>query len=418
MKAACDTESAIPGFMAFFIPSHPPDGTADQLPMLFPMTKERWMENTSDDIQSRESIDPQADTLPMYRRPMPKGVSLVVYQGDTNVFTSGGKWLHPLFELEQFLKESKLDATAISTLSLHDTAAGLAAAALMVRMGIRKVHVNIISELALQCYEHYQVDVSWERKVDRLACMTEEILSLDMGLDEIYATLRRRAKLVQGVPLEVDDVRTGYGSHQVIDHISFFVEGGGRLILRGENGCGKSTLLKCILGQQPVWSGSIRVDGKLASVGPTNKKPEVAPGMIAYIKQDHVKQQFPVSVQEVVAMGLPAGLSAEERTWRLDISMRGTGCRDFADRNYFTLSGGERQRVSIARCLCQNAGLFLLDEPTTFLDKESRDTLVQILRGLAIDEMPTIVLVTHDQNLIDDLGWPELSMENREPHHV
>ncbi|MDY4610016.1 MAG: DUF1893 domain-containing protein [Sphaerochaetaceae bacterium] len=342
---------------------------------------------------------------------MPTGVSLAVYQGTTRVFTSGGKWLHPLFELEQFLKESRLDPR---TLSLHDTAAGLAAAALMARMGIQKVHVNLISELALQCYSRYRIDISWERKVDRLACKTEDILNHGMSLDEIYATLRRRAKLVQGIPLSVSDVSAGYGNHLVFEHVSFFVEGGGRLILRGENGCGKSTLLKCILGQQPVWNGAIKVGDKLASVVSSRQNSEVQAGTIAYIKQDHEKQQFPVSVQEVVAMGLLADLTAEERNWRLDISMRRTGCRDLADRNYFTLSGGERQRVAIARCLCQHAGLFLLDEPTTFLDKESRDTLVSILKGLSVDEMPTMVLVTHDQSLVDALGWPEYSMEH--PH--
>lgn len=344
-----------------------------------------------------------------YRRPLSAGVSLAVYQGSSLVFTSGGKWLHPLFELEQFLKESRLDP---GTLSLHDTAAGLAAAALMARMKIPKVHVNLISELALQCYSRYQIDISWERKVDRLACRTEDILTQSMSLDEIYATLRRRAKLVQGIPLSVSDVSTGYNGRPVFEHVDFSVEGGGRLILRGENGCGKSTLLKCILGQQPVWSGSITVGDKLASVDSLRKNPEVQAGTIAYIKQDHVKQQFPVSVQEVVSMGLPTNLTAEERAWRLDISMRRTGCRDFAGRNYFTLSGGERQRVAISRCLCQHAGLFLLDEPTTFLDRESRDTLVDILKGLAVDEMPTMVLVTHDQSLVDALGWPEYSMEH------
>jgi zinc transport system ATP-binding protein len=110
-------------------------------------------------------------------------------------------------------------------------------------------------------------------------------------------------------------------------------------------------------------------------------------------------------------MGLPPELSPDERSWRLDVSMRRTGCREYSGRNYFTLSGGERQRVSIARCLCQHAGLFLLDEPTTFLDRESRDTLVGILRSLAVDEMPSLILVTHDQNLVDALGWPEYSLE-------
>lgn len=357
-------------------------------------------------LETQSSLQHGTDFL--YQRPLPDGVSLAVYRKNELVFSSGGKWLHPLFELEQFLREAGMEA---ETLSVHDTAAGLAAAALMARMHISRVHVDLVSELALRCYQNHGISITWNRKVDRLACRTEEILNSDMSLDEIYTTLRRRAKLVQGLPLEVSDVSSGYGGRTVFSHADFLVEGGGRLIVRGENGCGKSTLLKCILGQHPVSYGRILVGDRLASVSSANQKPEVPAGTIAYIKQDHVKQQFPVSVQEVVSMGLPADLSPDERSWRLDVSMRRTGCREYADRNYFTLSGGERQRVSIARCLCQHAGLFLLDEPTTFLDRESRDTLVGILRSLAVDEMPTLILVTHDQNLVDSLGWPEYSLE-------
>ncbi len=85
-----------------------------------------------------------------------------------------------------------------------------------------------------------------------------------------------------------------------------------------------------------------------------------------------------------------------------------------SSRNFFTLSGGERQKVSLARSLCQKARLLLLDEPTSFLDAKSRNTLLEVLHSLTLEEMPTIIIVTHDKDLEADLSWPILHLEE---HH-
>ena len=82
------------------------------------------------------------------------------------------------------------------------------------------------------------------------------------------------------------------------------------------------------------------------------------------------------------------------------------------DRNIFELSGGEKQKVSFARCLAQNAKLLLLDEPTAALDAESRSCVVEILHSLSVSEIPTIILVTHDDSLLRMRGWDVFYMKS------
>ena len=111
-------------------------------------------------------------------------------------------------------------------------------------------------------------------------------------------------------------------------------------------------------------------------------------------------------------MAVNPDTAKDEQTWEIDTAMRRTGIAHLAQRNFFTLSGGERQKVSLARSLCQKARLLLLDEPTSFLDAKSRKTLIEILHSLTLQEMPTIIIVTHDKELETDLCWPILHLED------
>jgi hypothetical protein len=125
-----------------------------------------------------------------YTDPLPDHTSLAVFAGDELIFTSGEKWLHPLFSLEAFLSTYDGDR---SLLSAHDTAAGKAAAILMARMGIRRAHINLVSDLAVAVYEKSGITLSYERRIDRLLCKTEELLSSMDDEDEIYRLLKERA---------------------------------------------------------------------------------------------------------------------------------------------------------------------------------------------------------------------------------
>jgi len=125
-----------------------------------------------------------------YLEKLKEGNSLELYQGEKLVFTSFGKWLHPLFEVESFLKESRLDP---ATLSLHDHVDGKAAAMLTVYLGINKVHSDLLSQGALEIFQRYCVVITYETLVPKIQCMTESIISEEMTPSVAYKVLYDRA---------------------------------------------------------------------------------------------------------------------------------------------------------------------------------------------------------------------------------
>lgn len=129
-----------------------------------------------------------------YTQALPAGISLAVFNGDDLIFTSGAKWLHPLFALEEFLLTYNGER---DMLSAHDTAAGKAAAILMARLGIKRAHINLVSDLAVEIYEAYGIALSYERRIDRLLCQTEALLASMDDEEEIYLLLKERAQRAQ-----------------------------------------------------------------------------------------------------------------------------------------------------------------------------------------------------------------------------
>ncbi len=306
------------------------------------------------------------------------------------IFSSSGKWLHPLFQLEDFLREGSIDP---SMLSLHDSISGIAAASLTIRLGIRKVHADLISEGALGLYRAYGCEIHSDRITDRIKCITESMISLSDDLEESYRKLRKKADLTEGMRVDVQDLVFSYGGKRIIDDISFVLEKGDAVVLRGENGSGKTTLLRLLLGLISPDSGTILYDG------------EKTLRDAAFIKQKTEAEPFPLSVEEAVRLSMKRGEDNAE------LAMRKTGCYELRKRNYFTLSGGEAAKVNLARALAAKAKLLLLDEPDAALDRDSRKSFAQLLRNLSSASMPTIILVSHFPEIEKELGWPVLTLE-------
>lgn len=334
-----------------------------------------------------------------YKQPLKDGLTLCVYNDDVLIFADEGRWLTPLFALEKFLQTYEGDR---SNLAAHDTAAGKAAAILMVRMGIRRVHINLMSELALTYYKTHGVVASYEKIIEKLACKTEALLETLTDSDEMYRLLRMRAKLVTGVSVELQNASFGYDGELLFSNLNVSLPEGERLLIQGDNGKGKTTLLKMLMGKIEPTSGKVLIDGLPPS--------QIKNRTIGYIKQQQTQQQFPVSVREVVSMATDSKLSKERQKWEIDTALRRVGIQALQSRNFYTLSGGERQKVALARCLCQKARLLLLDEPTSFLDAKSREALLETIKALTLNEMPTIIIVTHDKQLEKDLAWPTLTL--------
>ncbi|MCI6114260.1 MAG: ATP-binding cassette domain-containing protein, partial [Spirochaetales bacterium] len=185
----------------------------------------------------------------------------------------------------------------------------------------------------------------------------------------------------------IDDVSAGYGEKIVIKDFSLTVNKGDHILLLGPNGSGKTTLFRLILGIIPPMKGKVEY--------PMGRS-------VSYARQDPPSSPFPISVEEVVEMGL--WKSEREREKTINEALEMTDALHLKKRLFHSLSGGERQRVSLSRCLAQNSPLILLDEPSSFLDRESRDSFISLMEKVATPER-AIIAITHDSTVIDRLGW-------------
>ena len=334
-----------------------------------------------------------------------EGVSLQIYDetGDI-IFESSGKWLYPLFEVEDYLHAMDLKADG---LFLHDRIAGRAAAGLITRMGFPGCFIDTVSKPALEVFTRFGVECGYNILVDRIDCRTEDLISSEMPLDKVYYMLSRRAGRFQGLDLEIRDLEAGYDGKSVLKGVRLSLRAGEQLVITGDNGAGKSTLMKSLIGAVPISKGEIFLGGtELGRI-------KTVPSPVGYVNQSIQTANFAITAEEVAVLGLLGQkLSAADRSYQIEIAMRRTGCYHLAHRNIHTLSGGEKQRVSLARCLAQKAGLILMDEPTSFLDRESKDEFLDVLNNVVRRHMPTVILVSHDHEWIERLNWPVRTMKD------
>lgn len=203
------------------------------------------------------------------------------------------------------------------------------------------------------------------------------------------------------VLIKVRDIDFSYGSIKVLDNVSFDISAGDFLAIIGPNGSGKTTLVKIILGLLNPDRGRIEILGRpLRDFSEWNK--------IGYVPQKatHVDPLFPVSVREVVAMGLlssrkfPQMIKKEEEVLVYE-ALKSVGMELLIQRRIGNLSGGQQQRVFIARAIVNQPQIIFLDEPTTGVDAETQEHFYDILDNLNKKSGITIVLITHEIGLLN-----------------
>jgi iron complex transport system ATP-binding protein len=199
--------------------------------------------------------------------------------------------------------------------------------------------------------------------------------------------------------LRIRDLSFFYEKSKVLESLSFSVEDNGFFIIIGPNGSGKSTLLKLMAGLINPVSGQVEVLGK--SVGAYKRK---ALAKILGLVPQTTSMDFPFTVMDVVLMGRSPhlGMLGLEREEDIHIAMQAlkfTGVDALSSREMGRLSGGERQRVCIARAICQDPKIILLDEPTASLDLAHQIRVMDLMEKLQHEKGITIVMVSHDINL-------------------
>jgi len=199
--------------------------------------------------------------------------------------------------------------------------------------------------------------------------------------------------------VSIRNASISYGTRAVLSNVSAQVDQGEFFVVIGPNGAGKTSLLKGLAGLVPLSGGTISLGGK-AIDGYSRK--ELA-RTLALVPQQ-VSTDFPFTVAETVLMGRypHLGLLAVESKRDLMLAERAmefTEVSHLAGRRLGQLSGGERQRVIIARAICQQPNILLLDEPTASLDPAHQLRIMDLMRRLRDEEGVTVVMVSHDLNL-------------------
>lgn len=193
----------------------------------------------------------------------------------------------------------------------------------------------------------------------------------------------------------------GEQQKQVLDHINFDLRQGEIVIMMGQSGSGKTTLLTLIGGLRSVQSGSLQFLGQ-ELCGATSEQLVQARRQVGYIFQSHNLHESLTS-QQNVRMGLeihPQFSSAEMNTMAGEM-LQAVGLGNHRHRYPENLSGGQKQRVAIARALVSRPKLLLADEPTAALDSKTGRDVVNLMQHLAQKQGCTILLVTHDNRILD-----------------
>lgn len=200
--------------------------------------------------------------------------------------------------------------------------------------------------------------------------------------------------------IDIRQLSISFGGNSVVKDVTCSIEKGEFVGIAGPNGAGKTTLIRGILGLVPVSSQKAEVLGMPIGSQKLYRH-------IGYLpqKQKMVNPLLPATAEEVVLLGLYSTdfrfrkISHEDRK-KADESLEKLGIRNLASRQVSRLSGGQYQRVMLARALARDPEILILDEPSTGLDPEARESLFSLLKKLNVERGITILVITHDTEYI------------------
>lgn len=199
--------------------------------------------------------------------------------------------------------------------------------------------------------------------------------------------------------LKTTGLSVGYDGKALIRDVALSVQRGKIVTLIGPNGSGKSTILKTIAGQLPRIGGAAYLDGEELRARSRNAiARRMAILMTARMDPELMTCRDVVSSGRYPYTGKLGILTAEDRKI-VDESLRRTDAEAFADRPFQAVSDGQRQRILLARALCQQPELIVLDEPTSYLDIRYKLELLTILKRMVREEDLAVLMSLHELDL-------------------
>jgi zinc transport system ATP-binding protein len=200
--------------------------------------------------------------------------------------------------------------------------------------------------------------------------------------------------------ITIDGLSFAYQGSEVLHNITCAIKAGDYVGVVGPNGSGKSTLIRCLLGLNRVEQGNISLFGiPQATFSAWDRIGFLPQGLQLF------NPNFPATVEEIVRLGRLAKKRFPRRFNTTDASATAQalelmGITSIKNKLIGELSGGLRQRALLARALVNEPDILILDEPTTALDPETRESFYATLKDLNANKGTTVLLITHDSSTV------------------
>ena len=222
----------------------------------------------------------------------------------------------------------------------------------------------------------------------------------------IFMMLRRKRGLenMKEYYFHLDHLTVGYDKKPLIKDICIGIEKGEIVTLIGPNGSGKSTILKSITRQLKLVGGNVEFDGK--NLHELSFR-ELSTKM-AVVLTERMKPEL-MTCHDIVATGRypytgRLGMLTREDEEKVEKAMRAVHAEELGGRDFNAISDGQRQRVLLARAICQEPEVIILDEPTSFLDIRHKLELLAILRRMAKEKGITVIMSLHEIDLAQKIS--------------
>ena len=203
---------------------------------------------------------------------------------------------------------------------------------------------------------------------------------------------------------EAQDLAVGYGKAPLAEHIALGVRPGQILTLIGPNGAGKSTLLKTLAGQLAPMGGTVLLDGQDLTAYTGSARAQRLALMLPHTRRTELTTCFEFAAAGRIPYTGRLGLLSEADRQAVRDALALVGASALAERDFNCISDGQRQRILLARAICQQPEVILLDEPTSFLDIKGKIELLSILQTLAHTQHLAVLVSLHELDMAQKIA--------------
>ena len=204
--------------------------------------------------------------------------------------------------------------------------------------------------------------------------------------------------------IEIKNIHKSFGSHKVINDVSFVFEQGKTNLIIGESGSGKTTILKLMVGLHEVDNGEILYNGENFPTLDLKGKQEIRKKIGMLFQGSALFDSMTVEENVIFPLSLFSEMSDSEKRDRAQFCLNRVNLPNAGNLYPAEISGGMKKRVGIARAIAMNPKYLFCDEPNSGLDPRTSIVIDELIQEITIEYNITTIVVTHDMNSVMEIG--------------